>query len=121
MAGDNDSALFAKTPYSLKGTVGVLTYDLTGGIPDKKMAVMFSLPFNFNFFDNWYAVGVFDSNTDCDYNLYYEMYYNESSSFERAKAKDTPNLIYKFAQYVIVASMTDSYNSKIELRVEETI
>ena len=118
--GANDSALFARTPYSLRGIVGVFTYDLSlyGSVTTDKMAVMFSVPFNFNFEENWFAVGVFSRDKKCDHDLYHEMYYNNSSHFVRGKAKDG-DLIYEHEKVVIKASMSDTYTPILKVIVNE--
>ena len=120
--GANESSLFAKTSYSLRGVVGVFTYDLyrNGSIATEKMAVMFSVPFDFNFYSNWFAVGVFNSNKKCDYNLYYEMYYNNGSNFKRGKAKDGA-ITYKWRKGVIKALMFDTYTPLLKVIVSETM
>uniref|UniRef100_A0A8C5D176 Uncharacterized protein n=1 Tax=Gadus morhua TaxID=8049 RepID=A0A8C5D176_GADMO len=120
--GANGSALFVKTPYSLRGSVGVLTYDLSlyGSLTTEKMAVMFFVPFNFNFYENWFAVGVFSSKIKCDDELYHEMYYNNSSCFVRGKAKDG-TLTYQHEDFVIEASMSDTYNAILNVKVKEKV
>ena len=71
-AGTKAEALFIKTGLSARGSVGVFTYDLrnTASIPPQKMAVMFSVPFDYSLYSNWYAVGVFSSTQKCDYELF---------------------------------------------------
>ncbi|CAL8318426.1 unnamed protein product [Lota lota] len=79
-----DTAIFKKTPHTACGTVGVFTYDLfnTSSQTMEKLAVMFSVPYDFNLYSNWFAVGVFSSNKNCDHDLYREMYYNNKCGFE---------------------------------------
>ncbi|CAL8243558.1 unnamed protein product [Lota lota] len=116
--GANNTAVFAKTALSLRGSVGVFTYDLFN--TNEKMAVMFSVPFNFNFYENVFAVGVFSSNTVCDYDLYNTMYYKQPSGFVRGKAKDSV-LTHEGKKVVIKASMSDSYRSTLRVNVNEIV
>ena len=120
--GANESSLFAKTPCLLRGVVGVFTYDLSlyGTLTSDKMAVMFSVPFNFSVYENWFAVGVFNRKKKCDYDLYYEMYYNNESSFVRGKAKDGA-LTYAHGKVVIKAWMSDTYTPLLKVIVSDTM
>ena len=119
--GAYDSSLFAKTPSLLRGSPGVFTYDLSlnGSSTTDEMAVMFSVPFNFNFYENWFAVGVFSGNKKCDYDLYHELYYDNSRGrFERGKAKDGA-VTYTYGKVVIEASMSDTYTPLLKVSVNE--
>ncbi|XP_044040340.1 bryoporin-like [Siniperca chuatsi] len=116
---ESGSALFIKTPDTACGSVGVLTYDLQNASTEKcdgKMAVMFSVPYDFNVYSNWYAVGVFDENKVCDNSLYEEMYHNAENGFVRGQAKDG-GLTYKGKGVAVRATMSDSYTPVIEVQV----
>ncbi|KAF3700645.1 DELTA-actitoxin-Afr1a [Channa argus] len=115
------SALFAKTPHTACGSVGVFTYDLYQNSTKQnrgKMAVMFSNPYDFNMHSNWFAVGVFDMNKQCDCNLYNEMYYNEEKGFVRGEAK-FGSLTYTSHGVTIRATMSDSYQPVINLQLSD--
>lgn len=81
---------FSKTRAKSTGAVGVLTYDLfkRGSGAKEKLAIMFSVPFDYNIYKNWVAVGIYDKGKECDESLYKEMYYNkEQKGFVREEAK----------------------------------
>ncbi len=80
------------------------------------MAVMFSVPFDFNLYSNWYAVGVFDVYTKCDHSLFKDMYYSAERGFVRAKAKDSA-LTFRGEAVTIRATMSDSYTPVIKVQV----
>ena len=49
-------------------------------IPDDNMtvAVMFSVPFDRNLYENWWDAKVYRNKTEADYNLWSFMYYNHN-------------------------------------------
>ncbi|CAL8361417.1 unnamed protein product [Gadus morhua 'NCC'] len=116
-----DGAVFAKKMSTATGCSGVFTYDLSlnGAYSAKKMAVMFSVPFDFNIYDNYLAVGVFDNNKLCDEQLFNEMYNLNSLEFEKGKAADGI-LRYEYSNVVIMASMSDSFVPFLRLKVKQT-
>ena len=59
-----------------RGSVGVITFF----IPDDNMtvAVMFSVPFDRNLFENWWDAKVYRNKTEADYNVWSFMYYNHN-------------------------------------------
>ncbi|XP_075999281.1 DELTA-stichotoxin-She4a-like [Genypterus blacodes] len=117
----SENALFMKSSGSACGSVGVFTYDLVRNNNRQsvgKMAVMFSVPYDFNLYSNWYAVGIFDTSKSCDYDLYCKMYHEKENMFVRGKANG-PGLYYKGKHVTIKASMTDTYQPLMRVRVTE--
>jgi len=57
----------------VKGAVGVLTYY----IPDMEitLAVLFSIPHDYNLYSNWWNVKLYSGQKRADYNMYYDLYY----------------------------------------------
>ncbi|KAL4604791.1 DELTA-stichotoxin-Hcr4a-like [Arapaima gigas] len=85
--GVTEICLFGKTIGCATGAVGVLTYDVTDrqNSNQARLAIMFSVPFDYNHFENWFALGFFDKNRPCDESLYKHMYY-ETGKFTRGKS-----------------------------------
>uniref|UniRef100_A0AAR2IWB8 Actinoporin-like protein n=1 Tax=Pygocentrus nattereri TaxID=42514 RepID=A0AAR2IWB8_PYGNA len=83
-----EACCFSKTNHVARGAIGVMTYQIC--TDDKRcfgeLAIMFSVPYDYNFFRNWFALGIYERPISCDYNLFYQMYYN-NGSFTRAKGK----------------------------------
>lgn len=81
---------FSKSSGSTSGAVGLLTYDVIRKGSQKakeKIAIMFSVPYDYNLYKNWAAVGIYDQGRESNEDLYKEMYYNDQVSFSREEAK----------------------------------
>ncbi|XP_022062081.1 DELTA-stichotoxin-Hcr4a-like [Acanthochromis polyacanthus] len=81
---------FDKIKSKSTGAVGVLTYDLferQSNSAREKVAIMFSVPFDYNFYKNWFALGLYPKDTECDEKLYKDMYNNkEPKAFVRQES-----------------------------------
>lgn len=80
---------FSKTSGATTGAVGVLTYDVLKNREQKareKIAIMFSVPYDYNMYDNWVAVGIYEESRQTNKDLYDEMYNKKEKLFTRAKA-----------------------------------
>ncbi|XP_016302492.1 actinoporin-like protein [Sinocyclocheilus anshuiensis] len=81
---------FSKTSAQATGSVGVMTYDLFERSRNdyiETLAVMFSVPWDYNLYKNWFAVGIYPKGKECDQALYKEMYYQKNpQGFVREEA-----------------------------------
>ncbi|XP_072312106.1 DELTA-actitoxin-Afr1e-like [Eucyclogobius newberryi] len=81
---------FSKDSAKASGAVGVLTYDLFE--KNRKdfietVAIMFAVPYDYNLYKNWFALGVYKKGKECNEALYKEMYYDkEPKGFVREEA-----------------------------------
>lgn len=119
-SGTSDVSMFVKTPNTACGSVGVITYDLQNNktqLSKRKMAVLFSVPYDFNLFSNIYAVGIYDVSRECDRALYDEMISGSNASFVKKKAAESGSLIYQGAAFTIMATMSDAYQPVLKLRL----
>ncbi|XP_070708405.1 DELTA-actitoxin-Aeq1a-like [Pempheris klunzingeri] len=99
---------FSKTSAQATGAVGVLTYDLFERGNDcakEKLAIMFSVPYNYNTYKNWFALGIYDSSRETDQSLYKEMYYNKEEGFVRQESSGC-GLTFEGKQLDIKATMS---------------
>ncbi|KAM6904764.1 DELTA-thalatoxin-Avl1a-like [Xenentodon cancila] len=112
------SARFVKS-FGARGSVGVFTYNLIQESTKQyrgKIAVMFSVPYDFNLYSNWYAIGMFGREKLCDKDLFDEMYKGGEKGFVRGKAKG-PSLTYRGDHVTIRASMSDSYKPVLKVDI----
>ena len=56
------------------GVVGVLAYYIPN--IDKTLAVMFSVPFDYNWYQNWWNAKLYSGNKDASYDQYNDLYYH---------------------------------------------
>lgn len=63
-----------KTKSAAKGAVGVLTYYVSD--IEKTLAVMWSVPFDYNLYENWWNVKLYDGYTKADKGMYEDLYYS---------------------------------------------
>ncbi|CAL8390512.1 unnamed protein product [Arctogadus glacialis] len=118
-------ATFVKFTGTATGAVGVLTYDLVKAEDTRnillKLAVMYSVPFNYNSYTNWYAIGLMNSHTKCCQELYSRMYYNDvvqNGDFVRAEGGGSS--LQKQRDHVLVqASMSDTGTALLRVEVTE--
>lgn len=71
---------FTKSSGKATGSVGVLTYDLLEKSRNdfiETLAIMFSVPWDYNLYKNWFAVGLYKKGRECDEALFKEMYYEK--------------------------------------------
>ncbi|XP_072546285.1 uncharacterized protein [Salminus brasiliensis] len=109
---------FSKTDGSACGVVGVLTYRI---LTDKKkyvgeLAIMFSVPYSYKCYTNWFALGIFPPGVPCDEKLYNKMYY-ESGPFTRGPGTGS-SITYSNKAALVYGTMSPQGESemKVELR-----
>ncbi|XP_064815477.1 DELTA-sagatoxin-Srs1a-like [Oncorhynchus masou masou] len=113
-----DVSTFTKTAGTARGAVGVFTYELfnpSNNNDTEIIAVMFSVPFDYNLYSNWFAVGIFNNCKLCDQTLYHEMYNSVERKFVRGEG-DGSSITYKGDHVTIKASM--SCGSSAVMKVE---
>ncbi|XP_030626001.1 tereporin-Ca1-like [Chanos chanos] len=112
---------FSKTTGTATGAVGVLTYDLfirEKCRAEKMMAIMFSVPFDYTYYENWLAVGIFDLGQPCDHALYNLMYYKHDPRFVRARATD-PSMLFTWGSVEIRASMSNACSAIAQVEIHD--
>ncbi|KAG9268363.1 DELTA-sagatoxin-Srs1a-like [Astyanax mexicanus] len=103
---------FSKTSLAACGSVGVLMYqislDNTSYFGD--LAVMFSVPFDYNLYKNMFALSNFYKAMSCDYDLFCRMYYL-TGLFTRGKG--TGSAISHFGEHVRLTGTMSAFGKSI--------
>jgi len=111
---------FIKDDNTATGTVGVLTYELFNVQRrhcNELMAVMFSVPYDYNVYNNWLSVGIFESTRACDEELYKHMYYEKNfTNFLRQEA-DGSGIMYPGRELDVRATMSSEGRAIIKVEV----
>ncbi|KAM4525405.1 DELTA-actitoxin-Afr1e-like [Odontesthes bonariensis] len=111
---------FSKNTAKATGAVGVLTYDLferQSNTVKETVAIMFSVPYDYNMYKNWLALGIFHQGKEVNKKLYEEMYYNkEQQGFVREEAKGC-GLTFEGSSLDVKATMSPTGRAilKVEL------
>ncbi|XP_061088580.1 DELTA-sagatoxin-Srs1a-like [Conger conger] len=111
---------FTKKEDSASGSVGVLTYelfDMQARHCNELIAIMFSVPFDYNIYKNWIGVGIFEHTRACNKDLYKHMYNEENmTNFARSEANGS-GVQYKGRVAELRASMSNVGRAIIKLEV----
>lgn len=110
---------FTKDDNTASGAVGVMTYELFHMQRRERegmMAVMFSVPFDYNFYSNWLSVGIFDPLQPCDKALYEKMYNDKCESFRRHKG-DGSGTRFEGKKVDIRGCMSDEGKAIVKLEI----
>uniref|UniRef100_A0A8C8H0E9 Cytolysin Src-1-like n=1 Tax=Oncorhynchus tshawytscha TaxID=74940 RepID=A0A8C8H0E9_ONCTS len=115
---------FTKDDDTATGAVGVLTYDLfhmQSRVCSERMAIMFSVPYDYNFYKNWLGVGVFEVARACDKQLYNHMYKEKDfSKFVRSEASGS-GVEYKAQHVDLRATMSNVGKSIIKVELYDKL
>ena len=127
-AGRREGCGFAKTSDTACGSVGVMVYKITASSSNKEqvqecyMVMMWSVPFDYNLYDNWFAIGMKDyiAQDNINKSLWREMYYDDETWFQRKAAKKGRPCDITFGGIRIIATMSDVGNAVMKVEAKPT-
>ncbi|XP_072312105.1 uncharacterized protein [Eucyclogobius newberryi] len=111
---------FTKDDNTASGAVGVFTYelfDMHKRQTHELMAIMFSVPFDYNFYKNWLGVGIFEKSKPCDEKLYKFMYNDKDFSHFTRHEADGSGIVHSSSTVDVRACMSDQGHSIIKLEI----
>ncbi|XP_061613172.1 uncharacterized protein LOC133469734 [Phyllopteryx taeniolatus] len=111
---------FTKDDNTASGAVGLLTYELFHMQQkrcDEMVAVMFSVPFDYTFYKNWLAVGVFPKTKATDHDLYDFMYNSKDFGDFLRRQADGSGVEHRGREVDVAACMSDEGHAIVKLEV----
>ena len=85
--GEAGFASASKTEGTTTGSVGVLSYHIEG--TDCRLAILWSVPYDYNLYENWFKISLVNKDTPIDKALYDDMYYDRGKLTNGKVAKAT--------------------------------
>ncbi|XP_036449609.1 bryoporin-like [Colossoma macropomum] len=116
-----ETCSFSKTAYSARGSIGVLMYQILNNErnPVGELAIMFSVPYNYSLYENWFALGIYEPDISCDDNLFNKMYYDYDYNNPFSRCKGTGGVVPYFGKGVAVKGTMSAGGQSI-IKVELT-
>lgn len=93
-----------------RGVIGVVSYYISS--LDQTLAVMFSIPFDYNLYQNWWNAKLYNGNKRADYNQYTDLYYHADPFRANGWHERSLGSKLKFR-----ASMSNSGKATLEIHV----
>ena len=90
---------------------GVFTYHIKNG--DKTLAVMFSVPYHYFWYSNWWNIKIYNGKRNADREMFDELYREAENKGDNSwKSGDLQNLGLKFKGY-----MNDAGKAILQIKV----
>lgn len=107
-----------KTEYSTFGTWGVVTYQIEN--TNKKLAIMWSVPFNYTIYENWFKLAIINLDNQTDKNLLYDMYYNKGMTKGKVKKASTGSETWQQEGYILQGIMGTGGSATLNISIRAT-
>lgn len=106
-----------KSDGAAAGAVGVITYDIVDS--NFRLAILYSVPYDYNLYENWFKFQIISNNTPTDKALYEDMYYNYGKK-TLGPAAAAKNGYAKWVNgFVMQGTMGTTGNCNLKLRFSE--
>ena len=106
-----------KVLYSVKGAVGVMTYYIPA--IHRTLAVMFSIPYDYIWYSNWWNVALLYGKFKADYDMYYGMYHGRSLYSDPIKGDHHWHSKNLRRELSVRGAMSDSSKATLEIHVKK--
>ena len=113
--GQREALSGHKVGYCATGACGVVSWNIVGTM--NRLSVMYSCPYNFDFFSNRLGVGIYTCEDEPKQKLFNRMYYGKKMPyFQRRKFRNklTP-ISLEVSDYQIYATMGSSHKPEIKI------
>lgn len=109
-AGEFGAAAASKNPgVTATGAVGVVTWRL--GDSEERLAVMYSVPYDYNLYKNWFKLAIIDGGVQTDKALYEDMYYDKGRTAGKAARADAGTATWQRTLHGQTGTLTGSMES----------
>ncbi|XP_036420121.1 DELTA-thalatoxin-Avl1a-like [Colossoma macropomum] len=109
---------FSKTTNALRGSVGILMYQILNNETEhvsqqaNKLVILFSVPFDRNFHKNKFYLGIFEPNTNCNKALYKQIKKNKTTD-PITRGKGTGSVITYSREGALVKGTMSAFGRSI--------
>ncbi|MCC5667317.1 hypothetical protein LC653_26400 [Nostoc sp. CHAB 5784] len=104
-----------KTEYSVFGSWGVVTYEIEN--TNKKLAIMWSVPFDYVLYENWFKLAIINLNNQTDKNLLDDMYYNKGMTKGKVKKAATGSETWQQEGYILQGIMGTGGSATLNMSI----
>ena len=104
-----------KTEYSTFGTWGVVTYEIKN--TNKKLAIMWSVPYNYGIYENWFKLSIINLDSQTDKNLLDDMYYNKGMTKGKVKKAATGSETWQQEGYILQGIMGTGGSATLNIQL----
>ncbi|XP_078496904.1 DELTA-actitoxin-Aas1a-like isoform X2 [Lissotriton helveticus] len=120
--GGRDCTLFVKKSFTACGSVGVLILEYYEGKHRRRLAILFSNPFNHVLYKQMFAIHITDNLEATPKKLYNDMYYHRDRLQHYTKGEEytieMPHIL-KREKIKVTASMTTTCKSILKVLIED--
>uniref|UniRef100_A0A4W4FDA6 DELTA-sagatoxin-Srs1a n=1 Tax=Electrophorus electricus TaxID=8005 RepID=A0A4W4FDA6_ELEEL len=114
-----EACSFTKTSDTACGAVGILTYTILTDECNSvgELVIMFSVPYDYNIYENWLALGIFNTSISCNDELFNRLYYDPSTNdcpFARGKGAGS-GIAYSTGQICVKGTMSPAGKSVMKV------
>ncbi|XP_038607939.1 DELTA-thalatoxin-Avl1a-like [Tachyglossus aculeatus] len=119
--GSKEHCIFVKTAYTARGSVGLLVYKIG---EDLNLAILFSNPFNYNFYYVEFALALFEKDMENkELDVLFDYIYNEKKqgSIKMAKSQLTysqESLVLRAKGVRVLGTMSNDCKAVIKVHVD---
>jgi hypothetical protein len=105
-----------KTEYSVFGTWGVVTYEIEN--TNKKLAIMWSVPYNYSIYENWFKLAIINLDNQTNKNLLDDMYYNKGMTKGKVKNAASGSQTWQQEGYILEGIMGTGGSATLNMSIK---
>ena len=120
--GTKEIMVARKTRFTATGSYGTVSWLVDVNGQRQRIVVMWSVPYDYNWYSNWLAVGITNTVTHPAGGLWYDNMYNRddtpNNDFNRKKFRNNlDDLVFNLGRFEIVARMGNGHKTQVTVEV----